>query len=132
MCVCRSSACVPSLESVNDAGDSVLSVACTRGHVSVIVYLVKDKGCDLDGEIIVLCTLVYGGREEHSAPTYCITLSAPVYPITSPTYFLFQVFVALSHTKWECVPLLLVWYLVCAVLPILHAVSALRASECCW
>ena len=51
------SVCVPSLESVNDAGDSVLSIACTRGHV----YLVKDKGCDLDGEITVLCTLVYGG-----------------------------------------------------------------------
>ena len=46
---------------MNDAGDSVLSIACTRGHVSVIDYLVKVKGCDLDGEITVLCTLVYGG-----------------------------------------------------------------------
>ena len=44
----------PSLESVNDAGDSVLFIACTRGHIDVIDYLVKDKGCDLDGEIIVL------------------------------------------------------------------------------
>ena len=85
----RSSACFPSLESVNDAGDSVLSIACTRGHVSVIDYLRKDKGCDLDGEITVLCTLVYGGCEEHSSP---------VYPITSPTHFLFQVFVALPPT----------------------------------
>ena len=48
---------------MNDAGDSVLSIAYTRGHVSVINYLIirKDKGCDLDGEITVLCTLVYGG-----------------------------------------------------------------------
>ena len=46
---------------MNDAGDSVLSIASTRGHVSVIDYLMKDKGCDLDGEITVLCTLVYGG-----------------------------------------------------------------------
>ena len=52
------SACSPSLESVNDAGDSVLSIACTRGHIDVIDYLVKDKGYDLDGEITVLCTLV--------------------------------------------------------------------------
>ena len=44
----------PSLESVNDAGDSVLSIACTRGHIDVIDYLVKDKGCDLVGEITVL------------------------------------------------------------------------------
>ena len=43
-----------SLESVNAAGDSVLSIACTRGHVSVINYLAKNKGCDLHGEITVL------------------------------------------------------------------------------
>ena len=53
--VCSQIKCIsPSLESVNDAGDSVLSIACTRGHVSVISYLVKEKGCKLDGEITVL------------------------------------------------------------------------------
>ena len=53
--------CPLTIESVSDAGDSVISIACTRGHVSVIDYLMRDKGCDLDGEITVLCTLVYGG-----------------------------------------------------------------------
>ena len=59
--VCSQIKCIsPSLESVNDAGDSVLSIACTRGHVIVIDYFVKEKGCKLDGEtsILVLSTLV--------------------------------------------------------------------------
>ena len=51
----------PSLESVNDAGDSVLFIACSRSHVAMIDYFVKDKGCDLNGEITILCTLVCGG-----------------------------------------------------------------------
>ena len=72
-CTChRSSAYIsPPLESVSDAGDSVLSIACTRGHVAVIDYLVKNKNCYLGGEVTVLCTLdlVYGGQKGHSAPT---------------------------------------------------------------
>ena len=42
---------------MNRAGDSVLFIACTRGHVAVIDYLVKDKGCDLNGEVTVLLPL---------------------------------------------------------------------------
>ena len=58
-CTCRRSSAYtsPPLESVSDAGDSVLSIACTRGHVAVIDYLVKNKSCYLGGEATVLCTL---------------------------------------------------------------------------
>ena len=42
----------PLLEPVNKAGESVLSIACTKGHIAVIDYLVKDKGMDLNGENI--------------------------------------------------------------------------------
>ena len=35
------------------AGDTVLGIACTRGHIGVLDYLVKDKHCDPDGEVNV-------------------------------------------------------------------------------
>ena len=55
-----------SLDSVNDAGESVLSIAHTRGHVDLIDYLVKEKGCDPDGEIAVLWLI--------TADHYCFDL----------------------------------------------------------
>ena len=36
----------------------MLSIACTRGHVTVIDYFVKGNGWDLDGEITVICTII--------------------------------------------------------------------------
>ena len=47
------------LEPVNKAGDSVLSIACVKGHIDVIDYFVKDKGWELDGEMAVRCTCIH-------------------------------------------------------------------------
>ena len=38
---------------MNEAGDTLLAIACTRGHLGVIDYLVQKKGCDPDGILTV-------------------------------------------------------------------------------
>ena len=41
------------VEPVNSAGDSVLSIVCIRDHIEVIDLLKRVKGCDLDGEPVM-------------------------------------------------------------------------------
>ena len=38
------------------SGNTVLATACTRGHIGLIDYLLKEKDCDPDGEITVIYT----------------------------------------------------------------------------
>ena len=44
-------------EPVNQAGDTVLSIACTQGHISVISYFVEHKAWKLDSEFTVPCNV---------------------------------------------------------------------------
>ena len=61
----------PPLEPLSKTSpDTLLSVACARGQISVIHYLVKVKGCDAFGElhmcrnyiIVYMYVLVVGGE----------------------------------------------------------------------
>ena len=43
-------ALIPFLEPVNKAGDTLLAVACIKGHINVIDYLVKVKCINPEGK----------------------------------------------------------------------------------
>ena len=63
------------------SGNTVLAIACTRGHIGLIDYLLKEKHCDPDGEITVIYTdIVKPQKSESSNRLYfcCFTNSDPV------------------------------------------------------
>ena len=80
----------PPLEPLSkDGPDTLLSMACIRGHIGVIDYLVKVKGCDAFGECLLYplgCTC------ECLIPMQCMFCLEPCIVMHACTYY------SLCHT----------------------------------